>query len=68
MIVVVRGDRFGASLENLRESNNVMDIAIPRIPGWHVTLFWRPWLIGTITLLVVVAMVLVARALHAREH
>jgi len=43
-----------------------MDIAIPLIPGWHVSLF-SPWLIGAIVLLIVLGVVLLASAPVSRE-
>jgi hypothetical protein len=50
----------------LRQSNDAMDI--PLIGGWLVTLFWSPWLIVAIALVVVFAVLLVARVLLAREN
>ena len=41
---------------------------VPLIGGWLVTLFWSPWLIVAIALLVVFAVFLVARVLLAREN
>jgi hypothetical protein len=41
---------------------------IPLMGGWHVTLFWSPWLIVAIALLVVFAVFLVAGVLLAREN
>ena len=48
------------------DAKNAMDIAIPLIPGWHVSLF-SPWLIGAIVLLIVLGVVLLARAPVSRE-
>lgn len=43
-----------------------MDIAIPLIPGWHVTLFWSAWVTGAIAMVLVLAAVFVGRV-RARE-
>lgn len=50
----------------LPQPKNAMDIAIPLIPGWHVTLLWSAWVTGAIAMLLVLAAVFVDRV-WARE-